>query len=185
MFFFYIVVLVFKRNDLSKDNEIFSRFGALHRGPSFALGQSTCNTEGLHCGLEAHWNILKRLEISWKPVETNLLCVNKKIYFRFLGFHRFFRVFFVQGQSASWWNLRILGDAWGWEPWSSMKVIKCLMASKRDDLFQEDGTSPGLQNLGCIWYLKCICWGLGFSSLWSRGRVGWMDGIDGIDGSIR
>ena len=53
-FFLYIVVLLFKRNDLSKDNEIFSRFGALHRGPSFALGQSTCNTEGLHCGLEAH-----------------------------------------------------------------------------------------------------------------------------------
>ena len=49
-----IVVLLFKTNDLSKDNEIFGRFGALHRGPSFALGQSTCNTEGLHCGLEAH-----------------------------------------------------------------------------------------------------------------------------------
>ena len=79
MFFLYILVLLFKRNDLSKDNEILWRFGALHRGPSFALGQSTCHTEGLHCGLEAHWSILNRFEICWKPGETCCVLTKKSI----------------------------------------------------------------------------------------------------------
>ena len=114
VFFLYIVVLLFKRNDLSKDNEIFSRFGALHRGPSFALGQSTCNTEGLHCGLEAHWNILKRLEICWKPVETCCSLTNK-IYFRFwdfIGFHCFFwfKARAHPGETCASWVMRGVGS---------------------------------------------------------------------------
>ncbi len=50
-------------------------FGALQRGPSFALGQSTCHTEGLHCGLEAHWNILKDVETRWKMLFICLLTI--------------------------------------------------------------------------------------------------------------
>ena len=53
-----------------------------------------------------------------------------------------------------------------------MKVIKCLMASKRDDLCQEDGTSPSLEDLRCIWYLV-RSW-IFFSVIQRQGRLdGW------------
>lgn len=114
VFFWYIVVLLFKRNDLSKDNEIFWRFGALHQGPSFALGQSTCNTEGLHCGPEAHWSILNSFEICWKPGETCCSLTKKSIldFWDFIGFSEcfLFKARAHPGETCASWVMRGVGS---------------------------------------------------------------------------
>lgn len=110
--------------------------------------------------IETSWNVLKPVGNLLKPV-GNLLFVSQKNYFRFWDFIGFLLFFLFKARAhpgetcASWvmrgvWSLRV--------PWKS---------SKRDDIYRKMGPPLTYKMSDAFGFW----WGLGFSSLWSRGRV--------------